>query len=100
MDKFLDSIKDYSHMSLSHSQEKSGKESGSHVHIKKISRNRKPRDGSVRYTAETNTIRWIETLLQIPISDRRKYALWRIVAPYLINIKKHDNRKSVDSLMT
>ncbi|MFY9869945.1 MAG: hypothetical protein WAK17_09535 [Candidatus Nitrosopolaris sp.] len=33
-------------------------------------------------------IRLIETLLQIPIADHRKYALWRIVAPYLININK------------
>jgi hypothetical protein len=33
-------------------------------------------------------IRLIETLVQIPIADHRKYALWRIVAPYLININK------------
>src|SRR5207244_3815755 len=32
---------------------------------------------------ENSSIRWIETLLQIPISDYRKYALWRILAPYL-----------------
>jgi thioredoxin reductase (NADPH) len=57
--------------------------------IKEIHRNRK-RDRSISYPAqyENNKIRWIETLLQIPISDHRKYALWRIVAPYLINIKK------------
>jgi hypothetical protein len=27
-------------------------------------------------------------LLQMPIADHRKYTLWRIVAPYLINIRK------------
>jgi hypothetical protein len=55
--------------------------------IKEIRGIRKQRDG---YTAhyENDNIRWIETLLQIPISDHRKYALWRIIAPYLINIRK------------
>jgi hypothetical protein len=35
-----------------------------------------------------NTISWIEKLLQMPIEDHRKYALWRIVFPYLFNIRK------------
>jgi hypothetical protein len=58
--------------------------------IKEIHKIRKLQDRSVRYSAqyENNKIQWIETLLQIPISDSRKYALWRIVAPYLINIRK------------
>jgi hypothetical protein len=55
--------------------------------IKAIHRNRKPRRHSVQYENH-HKIRWIETLLQIPIADHRKYALWRIVAPYLINIRK------------
>jgi Primase X len=33
------------------------------------------------------TIKWIENLLQTPIDDHRKFAVWRILAPYLINIK-------------
>ena len=33
-------------------------------------------------------IRWIEKLLQTSIVDHRKYCLWRILCPYLINIKK------------
>jgi hypothetical protein len=58
--------------------------------IKEIHKIRKRRGRSVRYSAqyENNKMRWIETLLQIPITDHRKYALWRIVAPYLINIRK------------
>jgi hypothetical protein len=58
--------------------------------IEDIRRIRKPGDGSIRYAAnyENNKIRWIEMLLQMPIADHRKYALWRILAPYLINIKK------------
>jgi hypothetical protein len=31
---------------------------------------------------------WIETLLDTPIEDYRKYAIRRIIAPYLINIRK------------
>ncbi|MDF0680039.1 MAG: DNA primase noncatalytic subunit PriX [Candidatus Nitrosocosmicus sp.] len=32
-------------------------------------------------------IEWIERLLQIPIEDQRKYCLWRIIGPYLMNVK-------------
>jgi hypothetical protein len=34
-----------------------------------------------------NIILWIETLLRTPISESRKYAGWRILAPYLINVR-------------
>jgi Primase X len=65
--------------------------------IKEIRRNRKLR--SIRFTNDgnNNKIPWIETLLQIPISDHRKYALWRIVAPYLINARKlsHEDAMSI-----
>jgi hypothetical protein len=33
-------------------------------------------------------IRWIDKLLQTPISDGRKYAIWRILVPYLRNVKR------------
>lgn len=36
----------------------------------------------------TNTIGWIEKLLQTPIEDFRKTCMWRILCPYLINIRK------------
>jgi hypothetical protein len=35
-----------------------------------------------------DTIQWIEKLLQTPIADHRKYVLWRIIIPYLFNIRK------------
>ncbi|MFY9869359.1 MAG: DNA primase noncatalytic subunit PriX [Candidatus Nitrosopolaris sp.] len=54
--------------------------------IKQIHKNRKSRKYSVHY--ENNKIRWIETLLQLPIPDHRKHALWRIVTPYLIKVRK------------
>jgi hypothetical protein len=33
------------------------------------------------------TLQWIEKLLQIPITDGRKFSIWRILVPYLINYK-------------
>ena len=36
----------------------------------------------------STTISWIERLLQTPIDDYRKFVVWRILSPYLINIKK------------
>ena len=37
---------------------------------------------------KSNSISWIETLLQTPVDDYRKNAIGLILAPYLINIKK------------
>jgi hypothetical protein len=33
-------------------------------------------------------IDWIEKLLQTPIEDQRKECLWRIIGPYLLNVRK------------
>jgi Primase X len=36
----------------------------------------------------TNTIKWIEKgILEHPLSDHRKYIIWRILSPYLLNVK-------------
>jgi Primase X len=40
------------------------------------------------YNATSKEIKWIESLLQIPITDYRKNAVWHILAPYLITVKK------------
>ena len=65
--------------------------------LKEIHRNMKSRKYSVRYGNNHNhKIRYIETLLQIPIPDHRKYALWRIVAPYLINIRKMSHEDALN----
>jgi Primase X len=39
---------------------------------------------------------WIETLLQIPLPKFRKYCVWRILAPYLINVKHLSFEESFD----
>jgi hypothetical protein len=37
----------------------------------------------------TNTIKWIEKgILEQPLSDHRKYIIWRILSPYLLNVRK------------
>ena len=44
--------------------------------------------GARSRTINSDSIRWIEKLLQTPVADYRKFAVWRILAPYLINIRK------------
>ena len=38
--------------------------------------------------SKIDTITWIERLLQTPIEDDRKFVVWRILAPYLLNVRK------------
>ncbi|HEX5187602.1 MAG TPA: hypothetical protein VFV86_12000, partial [Nitrososphaeraceae archaeon] len=46
------------------------------------------RDNDFRRYSSTFEIQWIENLLKTPLDDYRKFCLWRILIPYLINIKK------------
>jgi hypothetical protein len=39
-------------------------------------------------TTDSSTIWWIEKLLQTPLDDYRKFVTWRILVPYLTNIRK------------
>ena len=34
-----------------------------------------------------NKIKWIENLLLTPLTDYRKFAIWRVLSPYLLNIR-------------
>jgi non-catalytic primase subunit PriX-like protein len=34
------------------------------------------------------SIDWIEELLRVPLAEHRKYCIWRILAPYFINVKQ------------
>ncbi len=59
---------------------------------------------STSYTNNNNNnnkITWIESLLQSPIllSDGRKYCLWRILAPYLINIRRLSYEQSFNIII-
>ena len=45
-----------------------------------------------------NNCQWIEKLLETPIREYRKRALWKILCPYLVNIKKLSNEESTKIL--
>jgi hypothetical protein len=44
---------------------------------------------------EANKIKWIEKgILENPLPDHRKYTIWRILSPYLMNVKKLPKEES------
>lgn len=47
-------------------------------------------------TTNPKTILWIEKLLQTPLDDYRKFVVWRILSPYLINIRKYSADESYE----
>ena len=46
----------------------------------------------------TDTIPWIEKQLQPPISVHREYAIWRILVPYLFNVRKLSDNEAISTL--
>lgn len=54
----------------------------------KVEQRRRSRKMARAKPTNTAKIWWIEKLLQTPIDDYRKFAIWRILSPYLINIRK------------
>ncbi len=66
--------------------------------IDKINERKKEKGKKLSFNAtniQNNKIKWIETLLQTPIEDHRKYCLWRVLIPYLVNIRKLSNEESI-----
>jgi hypothetical protein len=51
-------------------------------------------------STESIQYEWIEKLLKTPIEEGRKYTLWKILCPYLVNIKKLENEDSFIILKT
>jgi Primase X len=48
---------------------------------------------------ETNRIEWIEKgILENPLPDHRKYVIWRILSPYLMNVKKLPKEESYTTI--
>jgi hypothetical protein len=45
-----------------------------------------------------HSINWIEQLLETPVVDHRKYCIWRILAPYLLNIKKLSEQDAYNAI--
>jgi hypothetical protein len=46
-----------------------------------------------------NQIYWIEKLLSTPLADHRKYCIWRILTPYLLNIRKQSEQEIYDNII-
>jgi Primase X len=44
------------------------------------------------------SVDWIERLLQTPLLEHRKYCIWRILAPYFINVKHLSFEDSYDKI--
>jgi hypothetical protein len=61
---------------------------------------RRPIDSRKTRAQVTNatTISWIERLLQTPIDDYRKFVVWRILFPYLINIRKCSVEEAINMI--
>jgi hypothetical protein len=57
------------------------------IEQQKISSKVRGRRKSVGTSSNNTAIPWIDKLLQTPVDDYRKFAIWRILAPYFINIK-------------
>ena len=45
---------------------------------------------------QNKRVGWIERLLETPLSDHRKYCIWRILSPYLLNIRKLPEEEVTD----
>jgi hypothetical protein len=50
------------------------------------------------YSTTPGTISWIEKLLTMSIADHRKYCIWHILAPYLINVRKLQDNEATDTI--
>ena len=46
--------------------------------------------------SKNNKVNWIEHLIETPIQDHRKYCIWRILSPYLLNIRKLTEQETID----
>jgi Primase X len=55
-------------------------------HVKQESFNNWPKYNQNQNQNGHQSIYWIEKLLSTPLSNERKYCVWRILAPYLVNV--------------
>ena len=76
-----------------------------HLKKNKDTKNQKPQvkitsqktlNQSNKHVSQSSKINWIECLLKTPIEDHRKYCLWRILGPYLLNIQHLSEQISSD----
>ena len=70
------------------------------ISIAKNNKKRKKVSTKKQYHSSTIQYKWIEKLLETSIEDGRKYALWKILCPYLVNIKKLEYDESLEIAKT
>jgi hypothetical protein len=66
--------------------------------IKDMQRHKQTNNLSQDTSHINNVIPWIEKLMQTRIEDNRKFAVWRILTPYLINVKKFSYDEAFDTI--
>jgi non-catalytic primase subunit PriX-like protein len=66
--------------------------------IREKGRLRKMRERAPFNYNVSNKIGWIENLIQTPLDDHRKFCLWRILCPYLVNVRKLSEEDSAKIL--
>ena len=57
-------------------------------YIELLKSQKRGKSQNITNSNSSNHIGWIERLLQTPLADHRKYCIWRIMIPYLLNIRK------------
>jgi len=65
--------------------------------------NRIERDKSTRFSRwniRNNKFQWIENLLNKPIDSNKYYCTWRILAPYLINVRGLSRQEALDIIQS
>lgn len=53
-----------------------------------------------RYLKSRTEISWIDNSLTIPLDDFRYFCLWRILIPYLVNVKGIDDLKEIIDILS
>jgi hypothetical protein len=70
--------------------------------IRDIQRRRKAELRSRKYhqriTMDNKRITWIEKLFDTPLDNYRKYCIWRVLAPYFINVKGLSRLETFDAI--
>lgn len=66
--------------------------------IRELQRQKQRKNHYLDKSHSNNVIPWIEKLIEMPVEDHRKFAVWRILAPYLINIKKVSDDEALNTM--
>jgi hypothetical protein len=69
-----------------------------YVELKRAQKRRKRSTFTNDNNNINDRINWIEYLLQARLDDFRKYCIWRILTPYLLNIKKLSEHDVTDTI--